>query len=59
VNVVDKEFVMGAINFRHTNVFTLVAEHRWYNRESDCGQFGTVHLKFKLSMYIQETVGDR
>jgi len=24
-----------------------------------CGQFGTVRLKFKLSTYIQETVGDR
>ena len=23
-----------------------------------CGQFGTVHLKFKLSMYVQETVVD-
>jgi len=24
-----------------------------------CGQFSTVRLKFKLSMYIQETVGDK
>ena len=32
----DKEFVMDAINFKHVNVFTLVAEHCWYNRESDC-----------------------
>ena len=24
-----------------------------------CGQFGTVRLKFKLSTYIQETVGDK
>jgi hypothetical protein len=24
-----------------------------------CGQFGTVRLKYKLSTYIQETVGDR
>jgi len=24
-----------------------------------CGQFRAVHLKFKLSAYIQETAGDR
>jgi len=24
-----------------------------------CGQFGTVRLQFKLSTYIQETVGDK
>lgn len=24
-----------------------------------CGQFGTVRLKFKLTTYIQETVGDK
>ena len=24
-----------------------------------CGQFGTVRLKFKLSTYIQETIGDK
>ena len=40
-----------------------VAEHCWYNRESDCwSQLRAVRyslLKFKLSTYIQETAGDR
>jgi len=41
---------------------SVVAEYCWYNRAIVgviCGQFGTVRLKYKLSAYIQDTVGDK
>jgi hypothetical protein len=64
VNVIDLYVHVGIVIRLHMNLvlrqlLKIVSKTEGAIGGVSCGQFGTVRLEFKLSTYIQETVGDR